>query len=279
VSNALSLAAVYVGLIALAPLLAFAQRRAPAVPPFAALRRERSTDWLYWLFTPIVTGTLTRACTLGTLAVVAMLAGHGTAIDTVLAPIRAHSPIAQWPLVAQFAVALVVADLVGYWSHRMRHQRVLWPFHAVHHSARALDWLAAARMHPIDDLVDNVLVGLAVLLSGVDARVFVSLGPFLIVHTLLLHANVRWDFGPLRYVLASPAFHRWHHASDRSASHKNFAEIFPFIDIAFGTFHLPRDVRPASFGVPDDDIEDRLGAQLTFPFRRLARMLADASRM
>jgi len=58
---------------------------------------------------------------------------------------------------------IVVGDLVNYWNHRLRHGRLLWPYHAVHHGPRALDWLSSVRMHPVDDLCDNVPVALVVL--------------------------------------------------------------------------------------------------------------------
>jgi sterol desaturase/sphingolipid hydroxylase (fatty acid hydroxylase superfamily) len=271
VLDLLSLAAVYAGLAVVAPVLAWMQRRSPAVAPFPALARTRATDWLYWLLTPIGTGTLTRAVTYGTVGTIALASGHGLLPGGLLAAVRARSAIGQLPLAAQMALALIVADLVGYWTHRLRHAAPLWPFHAIHHSARALDWLAAARMHPIDDLLDNVVVGAVVLLLGFDAAVFAALGPTLIVYTLFLHANVRTDLGALRYVLASPAYHRWHHAADPHAMHRNFAEMFPVIDVLFGTFYFPRDRRPDTFGVPDARIPDGVGGQLGYPIRHLLR--------
>jgi len=187
--------------------------------------------------------------------------------------LAASSPASSWPLGAQVPAALLVADIVGYASHRLRHTRALWPFHAVHHSAAALDWLAAARMHPLDDVIDNVLVGVSVLACGFDARILSFLGPALILHTMLVHADVAWDFGPLRFVLASPAFHRWHHERERAARGCNFAQLFPFLDALFGTLYFPR-TEPARFGLADEPAPATLGAQLAWPFARIARRIA-----
>ena len=43
----------------------------------------------------------------------------------------------------------LLGDLLIYWGHRLQHHSaLLWRFHAVHHSAEHLDWLAAHREHP-----------------------------------------------------------------------------------------------------------------------------------
>ena len=66
--------------------------------------------------------------------------------------------------------------------------------------------------------------------------------PALGLYGLLLHSDVRWRFGPLAYLVATPAFHRWHHANaDVPEGGCNFAGLFPLWDMAFGTFHLPAE--------------------------------------
>lgn len=265
----ISLAIVYVGLAVLGPLCALAQRLWPAsAPPVRALARDRRLDWLYWLVTPLGTGVLTRTATLGVAAVIAVVMGwrfHDA--DELLAVFHAHSPLVAWPLPAQALLALVLADFLSYWSHRVRHHPAFFPLHAVHHSVEKLDWLAAARMHPIDDLFDNVAVSLPVLFLGVDPRIFVALGPVLILHTLFLHMNVRLRLGPLRFVLATPDFHRWHHALDPAAQDTNFAGILSLWDVLFGSFRLPAE-RPTAFGV-EPKLPETLGGQLVEPLRRL----------
>lgn len=36
---------------------------------------------------------------------------------------------ARWPAYLYLPIFFVVADLFGYWMHRLRHTRFLWPFH------------------------------------------------------------------------------------------------------------------------------------------------------
>jgi len=128
--------------------------------------------------------------------------------------------------------------------------------HAIHHSSEQLDWLSAVRVHPLNDIVSRTAQVLPFLLLGFAARVVVPVLPFLTVYAIAVHANVSWDFGPLRAVLASPRFHRWHHSSRPEGLDRNFAGLFPFWDIVFGTYYLPRDRSPQRFGVLDEDLPE-----------------------
>lgn len=264
-----SLAIVYLGLLAIAPLCALAQRIAPAGALPRALSRARALDWIYWLVTPLGTGLATRAATLALAAAVAVALGWDLApVSSLLSRFHDAStmPWARHPLALQALEALVVADLISYWSHRLRHHPGFFPLHAVHHAARELDWLAAARMHPVDDVLDNVAVTLPILLLGFDPVIFLGLGPFLLLHTLYLHSAVRLDLGPLRYVIAGPDFHRWHHALDRDAQGTNFGGVLAIWDVLFGTFRLPRE-RASTFGV-EEPVGETLAEQLIVPVLR-----------
>jgi len=167
----------------------------------------------------------------------------------------------------QVPLILLVADLLAYWSHRLFHGRWLWPFHAIHHSSRTVDWLSSVRLHPVNDVVSRVVQVLPLYWMGFNGAVLAAFVPFLTLYALLLHANVDWTYGPCRYLVASPAFHRWHHTSEEEGLDKNFAGLFPFIDLAFGTFYMPDGRQPQRFGILNDDVPDGLLGQLAYPFR------------
>ncbi len=216
--------------------------------------RQRWLDISYWLFiTPFITGMLTRLATLGAFALLATLI------------MRPSLSLGFW---VELPLALLLADVAGYWSHRLRHCGVLWHFHAIHHSPTKLDALAAARMHPIDDLLDNTWVGVVLFLAGFSPQVILAIGPILFVHIALTHANRSWDFGPLRKILVSPAQHRAHH--EIGANH-NYAGMFSFIDVLFGTYEEGAG-RPHGSG---ENIPENLLDHLLWPARELRR---DASR-
>jgi sterol desaturase/sphingolipid hydroxylase (fatty acid hydroxylase superfamily) len=89
--------------------------------------------------------------------------------------------------------------------------------------------------------------------------------PFFTAYAIFPHANVSWEFGSLRAVLASPRFHRWHHTAAEEGRDKNFAGLLPLWDILFGTYYMP-EAQPLRFGVPEKIPANLLG-QLLWPFR------------
>jgi sterol desaturase/sphingolipid hydroxylase (fatty acid hydroxylase superfamily) len=264
-----TLGGVVVGFLLLAVVLWPLERLFPAIRSQPLRRPGLTTDLAYWFFTPLVTRGITRAGL--TLAVVLLAAAAGVPLD------RAHiqaffftssSGLARrQPAVLQVLEVLLLGDLVGYWTHRLFHGRWLWPFHAVHHGSTSLDWLSSVRLHPVNDLLSRLSSVIPILLLGFSPAILAAYVPFLTFYAILLHANVPWTFGSLRYVLASPAFHRWHHTSQEEGLDKNFAGLFPFIDLAFGTFHFPPDRQPERFGIGGERLPEGLFAQLAYPFR------------
>lgn len=178
-----------------------------------------------------------------------------------------HGPLAGWPLWLQGFSVLFLGDFIAYWMHRAFHGRRLWPFHAVHHSSVDLDWLSSVRLHPVNDLVMKVASAVPLLLLGFKLTAVAAALPVLTLLAFLNHSNVDWDFGPLRKVIVSPRFHRWHHTDEDHARDKNFAGLFPLWDILFGTYYMPKDRLPHSFGT-STEVPDGFAGQIAFPFRR-----------
>jgi hypothetical protein len=72
--------------------------------------------------------------------------------------------------------------------------------------------------------------------------------------SFFIHANVRWRLGPLEEIIASPAFHHWHHTLEDHKDH-NYSAMLPFIDRLFGTFYLPK-AWPKDYGNLDPGAGD-----------------------
>lgn len=176
-----------------------------------------------------------------------------------------HAFVQSIPWIVQFLVIMFAVDLVQYWLHRTFHTvPFLWKFHAVHHSTDAMDWLASSRLHVIEQVITRACTFLpAYVLGFSDVPVFAYI-IFITFHSTFIHANVRWDFGPLRYLFVSPQFHHWHHAIEREAIDKNFAVHFPFLDLLFGTWYLPKEW-PTGYGIHDQVPKGWL-RQLIYPF-------------
>lgn len=230
-------------------------------------RRLFRSGWLldagYWLFTPLVTERLARGATI--VVIVALALALGWKLDPV-ALAAGFGPVARQRRWLQAVELIVLLDFIGYWMHRLFHRGRLWRFHAIHHSSEELDWLAALRVHPVNDILNRVVPAVALLLAGFSAGVVAGVLPFFAIYAILLHANVSWDFGPLRRVIASPAFHRWHHTSETEGLNRNFAGLLPVWDMLFGTYYMPGR-QPVRFGVGDPVPRGLLG-QLLWPFRR-----------
>ena len=175
---------------------------------------------------------------------------------------QGFGPLAAQPLALQAIEVYLLADFIAYWTHRLFHRGKWWPFHAVHHSSEHLDWLSAVRVHPVNDLVNKLLQASPLLLLGFNPMVTLSTAPFFTLYAIFLHARVDWDFGPLRWIIATPVFHRWHHSRQAEAIDKNFAGLFPLWDLLFGTLYLPRDKMPEDFGVLEKNFPQDLPGQL-----------------
>ncbi len=170
----------------------------------------------------------------------------------------------QAPTLAQLAILLVATDFAQYWLHRAFHGRQLWPFHAIHHSAADVNWTTTFRTHPVNYLAVNAALGVLAKALGFSELALLLAAPVFFFSGAVTHANLNWTFGPLRYAIASPVFHRWHHSVDATCQARNFAPMFPLWDLMFGTFHMPRDQRPETFGA--DGVPDGLLGQLAHPF-------------
>ena len=197
--------------------------------------------------------------------IVLVVAGVTTAEELKAQPYRGFGPVAAQPLWLQTIEIYLLADFMGYWLHRLFHTGAWWPFHAVHHSSEELDWLSSVRVHPVNETVNNLAPVVPLLFLGFDPTVTAGVAGFLTFYAIFLHADVDWDFGPLRSVIATPVFHRWHHSKDPAAVDKNFAGLLPLWDIIFGTYYMPRERLPQNFGVPEKVPTGYFG-QLWHPF-------------
>ncbi len=258
-----------VGLLVIGVLMGTLERIFPSLPRAPIFHQSRLTDLGYFALTVLVTKHLTRGVVfLGIAATAVALAPPGAAKEYVEF-MRETSVIARQPMGLQILEVLLLTDFIGYWTHRAFHRGRLWRFHAVHHSAPSLDWLASTRVHPVNEALNRLAMAFPIVFVGFDPTALAAATPLFGLFAIFLHANVRFDFGPLKYVVATPFFHRWHHTSEAEGRDKNFAGLFPLWDAVFGTLYLPRGVHATKFGVSDDEgVPTSLPAQLVWPFRR-----------
>ncbi len=233
------------------------------------IRRGWFTDVIYLFATGLFTKPLMRLLLFFPAAILVIT--QVVPAETFKAGLYAgFGPLSRQPVWLQAIEIYVIGDFTGYWTHRLFHCGRWWPFHAVHHSSEDLDWLGSVRVHPVNELVNKLSQAVPLLLMGFNPLVTLSTAPVLTFFAIFIHANVNWDFGPLRYVIATPVFHRWHHSREREAWDKNFAGLLPLWDILFGTFYMPRGRYPENFGICEPMPKGFLG-QLWEPFAWLMR--------
>lgn len=175
--------------------------------------------------------------------------------------------------IVQFVGIVIIADLTQYWVHRAFHQvPFLWRFHAIHHSAQTMDWLAGSRLHLVDIAFTRALSYLPIYLLGFAEGPLFAYIIFVSFHATFIHSNFRFEFGPLKWLFATPRFHHWHHTADLTFADKNFAVHLPFIDRLFGTYYFPKTEWPDRYGVDDPGVPSSgFFAQLSYPFGRKAK--------
>jgi sterol desaturase/sphingolipid hydroxylase (fatty acid hydroxylase superfamily) len=235
-------------------------------PKQKIFRRAWANDLIYQL----VNGQIIAFMLGGLVVGIIMVAGWAI-------PSAVQNAVAAQPYWLQIIEIVLLSDIGFYLAHRAFHEiPILWKFHMVHHSIEELDWLAAARVHPLDQIITKGFSLLPVFSLGFSE---IAIGISLMIYgwqSVLIHSNVRIKFGPFRWVFASPEFHHWHHSNDREARDKNFAGQLPFLDLMFGTLHMPRGRMPERYGI-DEKLPRTYPGQLAYPFRMLRgeRNIAD----
>jgi sterol desaturase/sphingolipid hydroxylase (fatty acid hydroxylase superfamily) len=184
------------------------------------------------------------------------------------------------PAVVQAVGAFLVADLFGYLAHRLLHRVPwLWHFHAVHHSQRDLNPFTTKRAHLVEDLFSFAFALLPIGIVGGSYPTWFFVPVLNGYWSYFIHANVKTDLGPLRYLLVSPQNHRVHHSLERRHFDKNFGTQLAVWDYLFGTAWRRYDEYPASgvagFPVPEETSRTPWGLARTwlaltvYPFRRI----------
>jgi sterol desaturase/sphingolipid hydroxylase (fatty acid hydroxylase superfamily) len=220
-------------------------------------RSEWREDLLYFLISSLLVQALTYLSLAPALTIL-----H----NTDWAGLR--QAVASQPVILQFVEIMFLTDLAQYWMHRSFHRiGFLWKFHAVHHSARTMDWLASSRMHVVEIVCLRGVTVIPMYILGFTEPALYAYLLFVYFLSALVHSNLRVNFGLLERVLVSPRYHHWHHGIEREAIDVNFAVHFPVLDRIFGTYYLPADGRwPSGYGIDQDDMPKGFLRQFLYPF-------------
>jgi sterol desaturase/sphingolipid hydroxylase (fatty acid hydroxylase superfamily) len=169
---------------------------------------------------------------------------------------------------AQIVITIVLTlaiDFSFFAAHVLQHRiPLLWCFHKVHHSAPAMTPLTAYRSHPVDDLVEGVIVSIilgvfdgtlllvfdpdAALLTIAGTNAVFTVGLALLANLRHSHTWVTWG-DRLEHVVCSPAQHQIHHSTDARHHDRNFGGLLSLWDWLFGTLVTAGTRQSITFGL------------------------------
>jgi sterol desaturase/sphingolipid hydroxylase (fatty acid hydroxylase superfamily) len=230
------------------------ERLWPQYPQQGTFRNEWTLDVVYFMSTHLPIQVLSFLVLLPATQAVKYLGVPGL-----------QHAISRFPWLLQFFLAVVVADICEYFIHLALHKvPFLWRFHAIHHSSKALDWIAGSRSHFVDDTLVRGFI-LAPMMLGFSQSILMAYLIFVTLHATWTHCN----FGPnakwLEKFVVMPRYHHWHHTSQKEGIDKNFAIHFPWIDKIFGTYYFPEHW-PEKYGLDNEAIAPGFLGQTVDPF-------------
>ena len=239
-------------------LFAPLERMFPLIPQQRLFRQEWREDLFYYFVSSMLVQVLTF-----------LAMAPATAVNAATAWASFRASIGGQPWLLQVAEIMVLTDLVQYWLHRAFHRvPFLWRFHAVHHSAKSMDWIAGARMHFLEVIVLRGLTAVPMFTLGFEPSAIQTYILIVYFYSAFIHANICWNLDGIGRFLATPRFHHWHHGLEREAIDVNFAIHFPLFDRLFGTFHLPEHRWPEGYGVGGHPVPGGYWQQFLYPFRK-----------
>ncbi len=165
--------------------------------------------------------------------------------------------VAHLPFWVKIALMFVVSDFLQWNIHRLLHRfDCLWRFHKLHHSVKEMGFAAHLRFHPFETIFYKTLQYIPLSFFGFGLTDFFYMHLFTILIGHLNHANLPFDYGPLKYILNNPKMHIWHHAKHLPYERRfgvNFALSLSVWDYLFKTNYIPSDGRDIELGFEHDE--------------------------
>lgn len=176
------------------------------------------------------------------------------------------------PLALKIVLSVLIFDL-AIWAQHLASHRIdfLWRLHRVHHSDQHLDASSALRFHPFEIALSVLYKAALIVLLGTPWQAVLIFEIILNSSALFNHANIRvhptLERG-LRWLLVTPAMHRWHHVQLESWQHSQYGSFLSIWDQLFGTLKDDGTDRASSPGLQGLSPVTRIRDLLALPFRR-----------
>ncbi len=154
-----------------------------------------------------------------------------------------------------YFIYLLVLDFFNYWAHRFMHEYpLLWSIHRFHHSATKMTMLTALRDHPLERAVLQFFKAIPAAILGVPIVDYVVFALIMEIIGYLKHSNINTNFGFVgHYLIQSPLAHRIHHSNNPEEHGLNYASLFQFWDVLFGTARNSSNGKIIDIGLGDGE--------------------------
>ena len=181
--------------------------------------------------------------------------------------------INTWPNWLQLLILFVIADFIQWNVHRLLHYVPwLWEFHKLHHSVKEMGFASHFRFHWMETIVYKSMQYIPLAMIGFGIQDFFVVHIFTVLVGHLNHANVNWNYGPLKYILNNPQMHLWHHAKERPPEHPygvNYGITLSVWDFLFGTAYFPKNDGDIELGFEGDaDYPNIFFKQILYPWTK-----------
>jgi sterol desaturase/sphingolipid hydroxylase (fatty acid hydroxylase superfamily) len=135
---------------------------------------------------------------------------------------------------------LVVYSLTVYLIHIIEHKTPwLWRLHRVHHLDTHLDVSTSQRHHPLELIVNVLILVIVTIVFGLSSSVVLIYETMNAIIDFFSHANVRLPGSVdrvVRWMFVTPNMHSLHHSSHQPETDSNYGGVFTLWDRLFGTY-------------------------------------------
>jgi len=144
-------------------------------------------------------------------------------------------------------IGYLCITFVFYWWHRLRHDSyTLWVlFHQLHHSASRLETITSFYKHPVEIVVNSLLMGtISYMLLGLNVEAVAWTILYSSIGEYIYHMNIRTPHW-MGYFFQRPEMHKIHHKE--GVHYNNFSDL-PLWDMLFGTYENPKETDETACG-------------------------------
>jgi sterol desaturase/sphingolipid hydroxylase (fatty acid hydroxylase superfamily) len=144
------------------------------------------------------------------------------------------------PLWGSICCTLAVYSLTVYLIHIIEHKTAwLWRLHRVHHLDTQLDVSTSQRHHPLELIVNVLILVVVTIVFGLSSSVVLVYESMNAIIDFFSHANVRLPESVdriVRWMFVTPNMHSLHHSSHQPETDSNYGGVFTLWDRLFGTY-------------------------------------------